>query len=93
MVNSRRAFKMKRWKAQLEEKEELLKLYKEQEKKMLAGEAQSYSLGTRSVTKYTADLNTVRNNIKSLEEEIKELEYHINRIATRKRLSIVPRDR
>lgn len=93
MVSYAKNFKLKKWKEELEEKKELLKTYKDQEKKMLSGAAQSYSLGTRSVTKYSADLNTVRNNIKDLEEEIKELEYKINGIALRKRMSFVPRDR
>lgn len=87
------AFKRDLWQKELKQKQELLDYYYAQETKMLSGDAQSYNIGSRSVTKYSADLNTIRSNIDDLEKRIKELQYLLHGIPLRKRKSIVPRDK
>ena len=47
-----------------------LALYKDMEANILTGEAQSYNVGNRSLTRYGVSLAEVRKTIKELEQEI-----------------------
>ena len=83
--------KIERYKAELEDKRERLKLYKDMEKKMLTGGAQAYSVGSRSKTNYSMTSDQVRAAIKELEAEIEELERLISGNKSRKIVSVIPR--
>ena len=61
------------------------------EVKMLTGDAQSYSLGSRSKTNYNMTLSEIRAAIQKLEEEIEELEGLIFGSKSRKCVAIIPR--
>lgn len=78
---------------QKERKEQrLLNLY-ELEEDMLSGKAvQSYSLGSRSVSRYGMTLTEVQNQIEKLEEEIALLETEMAGGSKRKTVAAVPRD-
>ncbi len=70
-------------------KKERLKLYYVAEEAILGG-AQSYSMGTRSLTR--ANLVDIKNTIDKLEDEIKQLEDMENGKRPRRAFSVVPRD-
>lgn len=69
----------------IETKKKRLQMYYDAEEAILAG-AQSYSLGTRSLTR--ANLSEIRKAIDQLEQEIASLEAP----AVRKAFAAVPRD-
>ena len=76
--------------AQLDLKRRRLAAYLAKEEKLLNSEAQSYSLGTRSKSKYNVTLEELRKAITQLEDEIKELENLLNGKGSRKAVSIIP---
>jgi len=76
----------------LDKKRERLNLYYEREKTMLEGGVQSYGIGNRNLARYNTDLNSVRDTIKTLEEDILGLENRLNGVAPRKSVGIIPRD-
>jgi hypothetical protein len=86
-----KAEKIEKLKWELHHKRERLRLYYDQEAKMLTGGAQSYSLGSRSKTNYQMSLDQLRAAIKQLEDEIRELEGLISGCNSRKVVSIIPR--
>lgn len=75
----------------LKDKRRRLELYKAREEELLTGEAQSYSLGSRSKSKFNISLTELQNAIKKLEEEIAELENLLyGNSGSRKVISIIP---
>ena len=76
--------------AQLDLKRRRLVAYLAKEEKLLNSEAQSYSLGTRSKSKYNVTLEELRKAITQLEDEIKELENLLFGKGSRKAVSIIP---
>jgi hypothetical protein len=70
-------------------KKELLDMYYAAEESILGG-AQSYTLGTRSLTR--ANLSDIRTMINALENEISELEGLEAGKKPRKAVAVVPRD-
>ena len=83
--------KITKYKAELEIKQRRLDLYYKQEEKMLTDGVQSYGLGSRSLTRYNADLADIRSAIEKLEEEIEELEGLVSGTKSRKVRSVIPR--
>ena len=79
-------------KENLEKKQTRLNLYLKKEEEILTNGVQAYGLGTRSITRYNADLANVRAQIKELEKEIEELEGRIDGKSPRKAIAAVPRD-
>lgn len=69
-----------------------LELYLKREAEILSGGVQSYGIGSRNLTRYNTDLNTIRAAIKELEEEISILEGACNCQKARKAVGVVPRD-
>lgn len=59
---------------QIEQTQERLTLYLEQEKKILNGGVQAYGVGSRSLTRYNTDLSAVRAAIDELQSKLDELE-------------------
>lgn len=57
---------------------------------LLTGQVQSYSIGSRNLTRL--DLSTLKNEIDALEREIDQLTEKLNGRATRKAMGVVPRD-
>ena len=57
---------------------------------LLKGGVQSYSIGSRNITKF--DLAVLEQTIKKLEAEIDEIECEIEGKKTRKAFGVVPRD-
>lgn len=82
--------KRKHYEMQLELKRKRLSAYLLKEERLLNNEAQSYSLGTRSKSKYNVTLEELRKAITQLEDEINELENLINGKGSRKAVSIIP---
>ena len=83
-------------KAQIERKlekiNERLKYYYEKEKALLTNDGvQSYSIGSRSVTRYQYSSN-IKAQIEQLENQRDELENLLKGIRPRKAVGIVPRD-
>lgn len=76
-------------KKRLETAKERLELYLAAEKAILEG-AQSYSLGTRSLTR--ADLGKIQDEIEELYKTIDELESLAAGKSARKAFAAVPRD-
>lgn len=72
-------------------KRERLHLYLEMEKKILTGSPQSYNIGSRSKTNYSMTPDQIRDAIKTLEDEIAELEGLLSGVKARKVISIIPR--
>ena len=83
--------KKEQYEHELALKRERLSLYYEQEKKMLTGGAQSYSIGSRSKTNYQMSLGQLRDAIKTIEDEIRELEGLLSGCKSRKVVSVIPR--
>lgn len=82
--------KRKHYEMQLELKRKRLSAYLLKEERLLNSEAQSYSLGTRSKSKYNVTLEELRKAITQLEDEIKELENILYGTGSRKAVSIIP---
>lgn len=76
-------------KEKIKKKQERLEMYYAAEEAILSG-AQSYSLGSRSLTR--GNLADIRAMINQLEDEIAELENIANRKRPRKAFAVVPRD-
>lgn len=71
---------------------ERLEFYYEKEKALLTNAGiQSYTLGSRSVTRYQYSSN-IKNQIKELEEERDKLENMLEGRKPRKAVAVVPRD-
>lgn len=76
-------------KEKLQRKKKRLEMYYQAEEAILGG-AQSYSMGSRSLTR--ANLTEIRNTIDRLENEIEQLEAVAKRRSPRKAIAVVPRD-
>lgn len=74
------------------DKKRRLELYRQQEERMLTGQAQSYGVGTRNVSKYPTELTTIQNAIKTLEKEIDALENAQNGKSANRTYTFVPAD-
>lgn len=71
---------------------ERLEYYYEKEKELLSQDGvQSYTIGSRSVTRYQYSSN-IKAQIERLEDERDELENLLNGISPRKAVAAVPRD-
>lgn len=57
---------------------------------LLSGQVQSYSIGSRNLTRL--NLAELKDTIKALEKEIDELESSLNGGGRRKAVGVVPRD-
>ena len=79
-----------KYQEQLEQKRRRLNAYLLKEERLLNSEAQSYSLGTRSKSKFNVTLEELRKAITQLEDEIKELESLLEGKGSRKAVSIIP---
>ncbi len=75
---------------QLDLKRKRLNAYLLKEERLLDSEAQSYSLGSRSKSKFNVTLDELRKAITQLEKEIEELENRLNGKGLRKAVSIIP---
>lgn len=69
-----------------------LTLYLNREAEMLSGGVQSYSIGSRNLTRYNTDLSAIRDTIKQLKQEIAELEAELAGGKPRRAVGVVPRD-
>ena len=77
----------------LTQKRERLQMYLDREKYMLSPDAvQSYGVGSRNLQRYSTDLADIQEMIKTLEDEIAELESQLNGQRPRKSVGVVPRD-
>lgn len=76
-------------KEQIGRKKKRLEMYYQAEEAILGG-AQSYSMGSRSLTR--ANLADIRSMIDKLEKELKDLEAKVSGNRPRKAFSVVPRD-
>ena len=65
--------------AKLVELRRRLELYKDMETKMLSGEAQSYNVGNRQLSRYGISLSDVQKKISELEEAIYAEEHGTDR--------------
>lgn len=83
--------KRERWQAELDLKRKRLEMYLSMEEKILTGSPQAYSIGTRSKTNYSMTPDQLRNAIKTLEEEIEELEGLLSGTKSRKCVGVIPR--
>lgn len=79
-------------KKKIEEKQERLTAYKEQELRMLKNGIQSYGIGSRNLARYSFDLEKLKNTITELETEIDTLENQLNGGGQRKSVGVVIRD-
>lgn len=76
----------------LEKVNERLEYYYEKEKALLTeGGVQSYTIGSRSVTRYQYSSN-IKSQIEELERQRDELENRLAGIKPRKAVGVVPRD-
>lgn len=82
----------KRIEKRLETSRERLDLYYRMEAQMLADPVQSYTIGSRSLSKYGMSLADLRNAISELEEEIAELEAELSGFGRRAGRAIVIKD-
>ena len=77
----------------LTQKKERLQMYLDREKYMLSPDAvQSYGVGSRNLQRYSTDLADIQEMIKTLEDEIAELESQLSGQRPRKSVGVVPRD-
>lgn len=74
----------------IEFRKSALKAAREAYTALLSGGAQSYTIGSRTLTKL--DLEKLKNEIDSLEKEIDELTAKASGGARRRALGVVPRD-
>ena len=79
-------------KEKIEEKKARRAAYLDREAEMLTGGVQSYGIGSRNLTRYQTDLNTIRSAIKELDEEIAILEGQLSGQSVRKSVGVIPRD-
>jgi len=78
--------------ADLADVKERLALYRSREKEMLSNGVQSYGVGSRNLSRYNTDLNTIWNNIKQLKQEIIELNSELVGGKPRRAIGVVPCD-
>lgn len=79
----------------LDRKEDLenrLELYKAQEEKMLQDAPQMYTIGSRSLQRYQMSLDQIAKMIKSLQEEIEEIDAELAGQGRRRAISAIPCD-
>ena len=67
-----------------------LKAAREAYTALLSGQVQSYTIGSRNLTRL--DLEKLKNEIDKLEKEIDELTSKLNGGARRRALGVIPRD-
>lgn len=76
----------------IEKVNERLEYYYAKEKELLAADGiQSYTIGSRTISRYQYSSN-IKEQIGKLEDERDELENLLNGIKPRKAIAIVPRD-
>ena len=76
----------------IEKINERLESYYAKEKELLAADGiQSYTIGSRSISRYQYS-NNIKEQIEKLEDERDELENLLNGISPRKEIAVVPRD-
>lgn len=79
--------------AELERKRARLESYYKREELMLSPDGiKSYGIGSRNASRYDTALSDVQKIIKTLENEITELEALLNGGSPRKAIGVVPRD-
>lgn len=79
-------------KRKLDKINERLEYYYEKEKALLTNDGvQSYSIGSRSVTRYQYS-SDIKSQIESLEKQRDELENRLVGIKPRKAVGVIPRD-
>ncbi len=71
---------------------ERLELYLEQEKRMLTGGVQLYTVGSRNLQRYNTPLSEIRAEIESLKDEIESLEAELAGASARRAVAVAPRD-
>lgn len=80
-------------KRRLERIEARLELYYEKEKAIMAKNGvASYSIGSRSVSRYQYQADAIKKNIEELENQRDELENLLNGHRPRKVMAVLPRD-
>lgn len=76
----------------IEIKKQRLGLYYKREAEMLDRGVQSYGMGTRNLARYNTDLNAIQEEIRTLENEIENLEGMLNGKSRRKAVGVIIRD-
>ena len=76
----------------IEVKKRRLGLYYKREAEMLDRGVQSYGMGTRNLARYNTDLNAIQEEIRTLENEIENLEGMLDGKSRRKVVGVVIRD-
>ncbi len=76
----------------IEIKKQRLELYYKREAEMLDRGVQSYGMGTRNLARYNTDLNAIQEEIRTLENEIENLEGMLNGKSRRKAVGVIIRD-
>ena len=76
----------------IEIKKQRLELYYKREAEMLDRGVQSYGMGTRNLARYNTDLNSIQEEIRTLENEIENLGGMLNGKSRRKAVGVVIRD-
>ncbi|MDO5574426.1 MAG: hypothetical protein Q4G60_10680 [bacterium] len=78
---------------ELEQKKRRLALYYEKEEQMLSKDGiASYGIGSRNISRYQLALSDIRQQIKELEDDIKEISGAATGSKRRKAVAVVPRD-
>ena len=76
----------------IEIKKQRLELYYKSEAEMLDRGVQSYGMGTRNLARDNTDLNAIQEEIRTLENEIENLEGMLNGKSRRKAVGVIIRD-
>lgn len=76
--------------ARLKERQDALKLANEAYRALLSGQVQSYTIGSRNLTRL--DLASLERSIRTLEKEIDEITEQLRGGRRRKSVGVVPRD-
>lgn len=76
--------------ARLKERQDALKLANEAYRALLSGQVQSYTIGSRNLTRL--DLASLEQSIRTLEKEIDEITEQLRGGRRRKSVGVVPRD-
>ena len=76
----------------IEVKKRRLGLYYKREAEMLDRGVQSYGMGTRNLARYNTDLNALQEEIRTLANEIENLEGMLDGKSRRKAVGVVIRD-
>ena len=77
---------------ELEDVRRRLKIYLEREEAMLTGGVQSYTIGSRNLSRYQISLADIREMIDKLRKRERELEDELAGIPTRRAVGVTPRD-